>query len=79
MSTTTASFPEILAYLTTPFRAFTRSDWEGFSGCESENPMITEYEIPGGEAGLVILDGEEVLVLSHDDEYGGRTFRAIER
>ena len=45
----------------TKFRPFTKSDWQAFSGCQTENPMI-------GENGrwAIIIDGDEVTFCYED-------------
>lgn len=53
----------LLMVAKTEFRPFTLGDWDAFSGCNSDNPMI-------GESGnnLIIIDGDEIHI--QDDEGG---------
>ena len=48
----------------TEFRPFTKSDWQAFSGCQTENPMI-------GENGnwAIIIDGEEICFLDDNSNW----------
>lgn len=54
----------LLMVAKTKFSAFTDSDWDAFSGCTSENPMIGEYE-----DNLIIIDGTEIHIQSDDGGY----------
>ncbi len=53
----------------TTFSPFTKSDWDAFAGCESENPMI-------GASGMftIVLDGSMVNIIHEEDGYGGQLF-----
>jgi hypothetical protein len=56
---------------TTEFRPFTKTDWMGFAGCESEEPMI-------GQVGdlTIVVDGELIVVVDEDGEqYSARVER----
>lgn len=48
---------------TTEMKPFTKADWMGFSGCESENPLI-------GENGdyLIIVDGNIIEIFGIDTD-----------
>ena len=48
---------------TAQFRPFTKSDWMGFAGCESENPMIAEI----GDM-CVIIDGDKLTFNQYSNE-----------
>jgi len=39
------------------FRPFDNNDWDGFNGCETENPMIGESENT-----IIIIDGNAIEV-----------------
>lgn len=76
-SLTAYGFAKLLARAT--FRDFTDLDWQGFSGCESDNPKIAEVDNY-----VIILDntpdGEVVFnVIHEDDEFGGQLFDLTER
>lgn len=47
---------------TCSFREFTKADWYGFQGCESESPMIGETKFQDRDI-LIVLDDEKVLML----------------
>jgi len=71
---TNYSASEILRLIATAkFRPFDEFDWDMFLGCESENPMIAQYEF-NGRTGVIVLDGEGGEILDHEDEYGGQMF-----
>ena len=55
------AFEAMKLIATTEFRPFTKSDWEAFSGCQNENPMI-------GENGrwTIVIDGNEVTFCYED-------------
>ena len=55
------AFEAMKLIATTEFRSFTKSDWEAFSGCQNENPMI-------GENGrwTIVIDGNEVTFCYED-------------
>ena len=57
----------------TKFKHFRENDWEAFSGCESENPLIGY----NGDYTLV-LDGENLSIIHADDEYGGKMYSLAE-
>lgn len=47
-------------------RDFTKTDWYGFAGCETKDPMIGEVD-----EHTLILDGDVLLVLDKQDLEGG--------
>jgi hypothetical protein len=51
------------------FLPFTKADWYSFAGCESENPLICE-----AEEYTIIIDGNNVNMVYHEDEYGGEAY-----
>ena len=58
---------------TATFHSFDKLDWMGFSGCESENPMIADA-ILDGQHYTIVLDGEILNILHEDDGTGGQIF-----
>ena len=71
------AYPETIAEVLkiiaeTKFSPFTQADWYAFSGCESNNPVIGEYNDMA-----VIIDGNNVLLLQEDDEYGGKNYSLV--
>lgn len=55
------------------FRPFDDADWDAFSGCETDSPLVGE-----AEGFLVVLDGNNVFLQSAADvEAGelGQTYR----
>lgn len=67
------SVAKVVAHLPhVEFRPFTKTDWYGFAGCESAEPMI------GERVDLVwVLDGSELGVYDADGNYlFGATLRA---
>ena len=56
----------------TEFRPFDSVDWDAFSGCETANPIIGEYENMA-----VVIDGDNVLLLEKNDEYGGKLYSLV--
>jgi hypothetical protein len=64
---TAAQALDILARTT--LRDFTKDDWLGYSGCESEKPLIGEYN-----GTVVVVDGPCLLLIDGADEYGGQLF-----
>jgi hypothetical protein len=70
---TNYSASEILRLIATAkFRPFDQMDWERFSGCQTENPMIAEYEY-NGRTGVIVLDGEGVEIVA-PGRIGGQMF-----
>ena len=57
----------------TTFREFTKEDWYGFAGCESENPMMGENHWHGEDI-LIVLDGSSVNMLFAMDCGGGALY-----
>lgn len=56
----------LLCHVKAPFRTFMRYDWDGFAGCESDNPLIAEFEnVPVWGSGCVIIDGPTYTVHVH--------------
>ena len=53
----------------TTFRAFTEADWWGFAGCETENPLIGEYN-----DFTIVIDGEMINIVHPEDSYGGQLY-----
>lgn len=51
------------------FRPFTKSDWYLFAGCETAEPMIYETDDY-----TIVVDGDSVNMVYHEDEYGGRLY-----
>ena len=51
------------------FREFTLQDWMAFSGCTTLTPKY-------GECGdfIIVVDGDVVNIIHHQDPYGGQTF-----
>jgi len=71
---TNYSASEILRLIATAkFRPFDEADWDAFLGCESENPMIAEYEY-NGRTGVIVLDGDRGDIVDLVDEFGGQMF-----
>ena len=75
---TNYSASEILRLIATAkFRPFDEADWDAFLGCESENPMIAEYEY-NGRTGVIVLDGDRGAaipdIVEFVDEFGGQMF-----
>ena len=54
----------LLMVARTEFRPFTLSDWDAFSGCNSECPMIGEN---GND--LIIIDGDEIQIIDAEMTY----------
>ena len=55
----------LLLIAKTEFRPFDESDYYGFAGVESENPMIADLD----EDGYIIIDGDKVeYCLAHGDK-----------
>lgn len=51
------------------FRPFDKHDWNSFSGCVSENPMI-HYADEADEEYTIILDGTDIVLINEEgDEY----------
>ena len=50
----------------TKFEDFTESDWNSFLGCESETPRIGYHE-----EFTIVLDGDVINMVHHEDLYGG--------
>jgi hypothetical protein len=50
----------------TEFENFTQSDWDGFNGCESKEPRIGYHE-----EFTIVLDGDVINMVHHEDLYGG--------
>lgn len=48
---------------TTEFRPFTKTDWMGFAGCESPDPLIGEVDDY-----IVLVDGDLIAVINEDGE-----------
>jgi hypothetical protein len=48
---------------TTQFEEFTESDWLGYSGCDSPNPMIAYVD-----GWTVILDGNVVYLTKYNED-----------
>ena len=55
------AFEAMKLIATTEFRPFTKSDWEAFSGCQTDNPMIGE-----NDRWTIIIDGNEVTFCYED-------------
>ena len=71
---TNYSASEILRLIATAkFRPFDEADWDAFLGCDSENPMIAEYEY-NGRTGVIVLDGDRGDIVDLVDEFGGQMF-----
>jgi len=73
---TNYSASEILRLIATAkFRPFDDEEIVGvaFLGCESENPMIAEYEY-NGRTGVIVLDGDRGDIVDLVDEFGGQRF-----
>jgi len=71
---TNYSASEILRLIATAkFCPFDEADWDAFLGCESENPMIAEYEY-NGRTGVIVLDGDRGDIVDLVDEFGGQMF-----
>lgn len=66
-------YPEASAMLKvialSTFRPFTKLDWYAFAGCESENPVICETDDY-----TIVIDNDQVNMVYHEDEYGGRLY-----
>jgi hypothetical protein len=61
----TATLAETLLFIgRTQFREFTESDWDGFAGCDSSNPMIAAHD-----EWTVILDGSSVSFSKYNDDF----------
>lgn len=61
---------ELLALIAkSTFRPFTKGDWYAFAGCESANPVICE-----SEEYVIVIDGDSVNMVYHEDGYGGRLY-----
>lgn len=56
----------LMLVATTQMRPFTKADWMGFSGCETENPLIGETD-----EWVVIVDGNFIEILPIDPPDGG--------
>ena len=54
----------LLMVARTEFRPFTLSDWDAFSGCNSECPMIGETDNE-----LIIIDGNTIQIMDEDSTY----------
>jgi hypothetical protein len=52
------------------FRKFSEGDWYSWSGCESKEPLIAEYD----DHYTVIIDGVYVLITHTDDLKGGAAY-----
>lgn len=63
---------------TVSFRPFTKSDWEGFAGCETKTPHIAEFDFPLGdcEGAALVLDGRmlQLHLVTEDGEFYGNQF-----
>lgn len=55
----------LMLVATTQMRPFTKTDWMGFSGCETENPLIGETD-----EWVVIVDGNYIEILPIDPPDG---------
>jgi len=53
---------------TTTLRPFTKSDWQTWSGCESENPEVGEIDYGNGTGLSVILDEKFVNVVEWNED-----------
>jgi hypothetical protein len=51
------------------FRPFDAVDWYSFAGCESANPLICE-----SEEYSIVIDGNNVNMVYHEDMYGGESY-----
>lgn len=67
------TYPEAKAMLKvlalSTFRPFTKMDWYSFAGCETANPVICETD-----EYTIVIDGDNVNMVYHEDEYGGRLY-----
>ena len=58
------------------FRPFDKYDWDCYSGCVSENPLI-HYADEADETYTIILDGNDIVLIdSENEEY---TFTVSEK
>lgn len=51
------------------FDSFTEADWWSFAGCETKNPLICQTEEYS-----IVIDGNNVNMVYHEDEYGGEAY-----
>jgi hypothetical protein len=47
----------LMLVATTEMKPFTKADWMSYSGCETENPLIGEFD-----DFLIVLDGNELEI-----------------
>ena len=66
------------------FDPFDASDWETFSGCESENPLVCYLENPDTAEGdadgvAIVIDGNTLYfqTLNHVDETQFKNFTLV--
>lgn len=65
------------ALATTEMKDFDEADWGAFAGCETENPLIGHCKINNADH-VLVLDGEQLLVMEVGDISGGVTFHLKE-
>lgn len=59
----------------TTMRPFDQCDWQAFSGCESDEPLIGEFDLDT----TLILDGDVLnVLLPHNVDTGGQLFKLRE-
>jgi len=51
------------------FDSFTEADWWSFAGCETKDPLICQTEEYS-----IVIDGNNVNMVYHEDEYGGEAY-----
>jgi hypothetical protein len=67
------------------FAQFNDADWETFSGCETESPLVCylegEENLQGDRNGIsIVIDGSTLYfqTLNHIDETSWKSFRVVE-
>lgn len=65
---------ELLALIAkSTFRPFDDSDYFAWAGVEGDNPLITE-----NDEYTIVIDGNIINWLYHEDPYGGQVYSLIE-
>jgi hypothetical protein len=65
---TTAELLKLIATLS--FEPFTESDWECWSGCESEAPVVCY-----AEKFTIVIDGDKISYQDAEGEFAEQLFR----